>query len=498
MNRFRIVVNRLPEDVLREILHIGDGADGDSRWTAIRCGKTRRVYRFTPSENDPSWLVKWGYRCFSSWKKIRNILSGNDDATVEWQKTTRAGECGIPVLEFDLVAAPNLLAGSFETLLVNRFLGHSRDAARFVFQNAGNPALIESFLRNLGILIGTMHRKGLLHRDLSFDNLLVSDSAGEEILVVDWFKSCQVSECEDRLYRGDLKDPLSDMVRAGLRESQIRVFLNAYAEQVDWCAGRLDDLLQVGRENRISLCKRVYRNCTRESHQVVRYRHGGYRVFQLKRADPERIRRQIDLQSNAEDVLIFDEKGSGESQAERWWRTANVLEMAGVSSQGIEAYVIRRRLFRGQEILCFHREADPIPVHFFFNPQSAIHDPQSAIRNPQFTRRDLLSKAGDFLHRLHVLGIGIRNADLSRWFCRPVAGGNLLFETSDLDAFILFECKSYEDRFGWMAGLDKHNLTTRDLIAFLRGYGNGTVDRALLRQILGFLHELPRESGRLP
>ena len=338
MDRFRILFNSLPADVLDEILRINEFADGDSRWQLLRSGKTRKVYRFTPIPDGPSYVVKWGYRCFSSVKKIRRILTGKDDASVEWKNTLRAEENNIPVVPFAVVGAPNIRRGSFDTLLVAPYIEGSRNGLDFIAHFGRESAAVETFIQNLGCVIGTVHRCGLFHKDLSLDNMLVCDSTGADIRCLDWFKSFAPQEADEVFFRRDMVDPVSDLFAVGIPESQILMFLEEYAKEVDWCRGRLEEVMEAGRGNRIRRSLRAYRNCDRMSHQVVRYRRGGRRVFRLKRIQPEQV-----------DDFLFSDDSSNErasrvrhkdrdSTALDWWRTANLLETAGLRIHTVLAY----------------------------------------------------------------------------------------------------------------------------------------------------------------
>ena len=86
-------------------------------------------------------FVKWGCRCFTSLKKIRNFILGRDDAWMEWKRTKRAAERGIRTLPFELVASPRWERGCLQTILVTRYLEKSQNVIEFLTRNAKNPAL---------------------------------------------------------------------------------------------------------------------------------------------------------------------------------------------------------------------------------------------------------------------------------------------------------------------------------------------------------------------
>ncbi len=475
----RIEFNRLPEEILQAVLRVDEVRDGDPRWRLLRSGNSRRTYRFAPEPGAPAWLVKWGCR-YSSWKQIRNALRGRDDATVEWQKTQRAASSGIPVLDFSLLAAPRFRSGRIQTLLVTPFLDESSNFIQFLLENHDDRVRIAQTLERLGTLVADIHSRGILHQDLSLDNILVCDRQGEKILAIDWFKMRDPRPGESDPYRIEMIAPISDMVFAGLTRERIFPFLESYAREMVWCRDRFDELLQTAIDNRKRVCQRAYRNCIRRSRRMIQYRRDAYRVFLFKNGDETAVERATHEESESGNVLTSRRArwnhGEGDSKPLLAWRLANVLKMTGVGGHRCMAYAAQKGLFSVRDLLVMDERGSRTPLQHWLDPPT---------QNPNVpVRKSVLRQAGFFLRRLHELSIGFRSIALDDWWTVPAAGGRLEFGTEKLNSMIPFGCDDFERRFGWLADPEIRALGFESLLVFLRGYGDGQLDRDLLKQIL--------------
>ena len=422
---------------------------------------------------------------YSSWKQIRNALRGRDDATVEWQKTQRASSCGIPVLDFSLLAKPRFRSGRIQTLLVTPFLDESSNFIQFLLENHDDRPRIARTLERLGTLVADIHKRGLLHQDLSLDNILVCDRRGEKILAIDWFKMRDPRPGESDPCRIEMIAPISDMFFAGLTRERILPFLESYARDMEWCRGRFDELLQTALDNRKRVCKRAYRNCIRRSRRMVQYRHEGHKVFLFKNGDRAAVERAIHDEDESKSVLTSrrgrwgrgkgdsgeGETGEGDSKPLLVWRLANVLKMTGVGGHRCMAYAVQKGLLSVRDLLVMDRRGDRPSL-------------RQGLRSGAPARKTLLRQAGFFLRRLHELSIGFRSIALDDWWAVPVAGGRLEFGTDRFDSMMPFGCDDFEQRFGWLADPEIRALGIKSLLVFLRGYGDGELHRDLLKRIL--------------
>jgi len=284
----RIVFHTLPDLVLEDILRLDEAASDDPRWRLLRFGNTRRTYQFSPGKEGPAWVVKWGCR-YTSGRKVWDALRGRDQATVEWEKTERARQCGLPVLEFKLLAAPRFLKGRLNSLLVTEYLEDSRNFIQFYRDFGQDHSLLETALRNLGRIVAEVHSHHLLHRDLSLDNVLVRGNNPSDILLIGWFKMWELAPGDETLQWTDLVAPLSDMFYLGMSPRQMRPFLEGYAEKGLWLRGRFEEMLERGKKDRMGIMRRAYRKCNQRLRSIIRYRKQGYRVFLLKSADEKTV-----------------------------------------------------------------------------------------------------------------------------------------------------------------------------------------------------------------
>lgn len=472
MSAFRIHFNTLPDKVLERVLQVGAVEEDNAQWRLLRSGNTRKTYRFTPTEGDSSWVVKWGYRSYTSWKKIGNILLGRDAAKVEWELTLNAKRRGIHVLDFDLVAGPNLPAGSFQTLLVMRYQENACNFLEYLARHWNNDTLIERALIKLADEIALIHKAGLLHRDLSLDNVLVCGEA-ERVIAIDWFKSHSAPARQDEGFFSDFLAPLSDMIYAGLSEERRRLFLTRYEQSMPWCKPHLEAMLQKAWKIRYSVCRRSYRNCTRRSRRLIQYRSYGFKVYQFKAASRTMVERILDEQQPGGEVWIEDTPHQTESKLQRWWRIANLLQMTGVKGHCVAAYARRWGWLRTREVLIF----SPDPRAF------SLARTVDSDSDPKW-RGSVLQQAGRYVRRLHDLGIGFRELYLEEIDCVPLENGQFGFYCKNLEAYYFVKSGKLAGEFFWLsnAGFSQFNL--RDLLRFLRGYGYGVVDRDLLQQIL--------------
>ncbi len=348
MSAFRIVFNRLPDAILNRVLQVGSIQSSDPEWHLLRSGNTRRTFRFTPADGGPAWVVKWGFRSHTSLKKIGNTLRGRDAATVEWQLTRQAGDRGVDVLEFELVGVPRIFRGSFQTLLVTRYLDDTCNMLDYLAHHWDDEARIEHVLKKLADQIAIIHQAGLLHQDLSLDNILVCGNDAERVIVIDWFKSFEAPKGKTDRYFVEFLAPLSDMIYAGLPDQYLRIFLQHYSRSMPWCESEIDALIEAAWKIRVSVCRRAYRNCTRRSRRLIQYRSHGYRVFQFKEADRSQIEGGLAAPMHTETILIGKPESPKGSVRLNLWRMANLLHMTGIKGHCVAAYAIQKKWLKSK------------------------------------------------------------------------------------------------------------------------------------------------------
>jgi tRNA A-37 threonylcarbamoyl transferase component Bud32 len=469
----RIVFNRLPEDVLAQVLRVDELAGRDERWRLLHAGKTRRNYLFTPAPGEPAWVVKWGWR-YTSWKKVRDALQGRDQAVEEYRKTRKAIEAGLPVRDLVLLARPRPLGGRLYSLLVAPYLEHSENFIQLLARRFADADLVDRALYNLGGLIAEIHAAGFLHRDLSLDNLLILEANPAKIVVLDWFLSRPnpVEPFDARL--SDLVTPLCDFFYYGLKKELMLPLLKGYAEKDPRIEGRFEELIECGRQARLGIMRRAWKNCNWRSHGAARSRFRGYRVFTLKGRKEEAVHQAIEKREGRVSARSrwF---ASGDSPLLERWRKANLLRAGGLGGHGISAYGVKKGLLRISEILISDSREG-------FEPLSHLLK-----QRPSPRRSRILEQAGRDLRHMHTLEMGLKAVDLEQWRYRETEGGEGQLVTDDLDAIQPF--RKDLCTFDWLRGLDFRSLRRRDLLHFLSGYlghrATSAEAKALIGPILG-------------
>lgn len=465
----RIVFNRLPEDVLAQVLRVDELAGRDERWRLLHAGKTRRNYLFTPAPGEPAWVVKWGWR-YTSWKKVRDALQGRDQAVEEYRKTRKAIEAGLPVRDFVLLARPRPLRGRLYSLLVAPYLEQSENFIQLLTRRFADGDLVARALYNLGGLIAEIHAAGFLHRDLSLDNLMIVEANPAKIVVLDWFLSRPnpVEPFDARL--SDLVTPLCDFFYYGLEKEHMLPLLKGYAEKEPRIEGRFEELIESGRQARLGIMRRAWKNCNWRSHGAARSRFRGYRVFTLKGRKEEAVRQAIE-KNEGRTGAHSRWFGSGDSPLLEHWRKANLLRASGLDGHGISAYAIKKGLFRISEILI----ADPCDK---FKPLSGLIEQKASP-----VKKQMLEQAGRFVRHMHELDIGLERLRLEQWRYRVTEGGEGQFVTDDLDAIRPFR-KDF-CTFAWLRGPGFHSLGWRDLFHFSGGYLGHRATSAEVKALIG-------------
>jgi hypothetical protein len=474
----RIIHNKLPDAVLQQVLRVDEAGAGDPRWQLLRSGNTRRTYKFSPSAEEPAWVVKWGCR-YSSLKQVRNAILGRDLATVEWQKTEEAARRGIPVVRFSLVAAPRLSSGRIQSLLVCPFLENSRNFLEALTDHRQEPKILHELLTGLGLRIAGVHQKNLLHQDFSLDNILVTDHGNTpEIIIIDWFKALPGHARGRKGFRTDMAAPLSDMIYAGLTPEEMKIFLRAYAGLMPWCRDRFEELIDWATKIRVRVCRRAYRNCTRRSRRLVIEKTAGYRLFRFKDfafdAAQELLEGKPDRITKAQEAFIPWFSKSHEPALLQHWRWANQLHMTGLQIHTLGALAIGENLKGKKLILLQNRLA-----------LSKAQPLVESLRGPE--QCALLRQAGDYMRRLHLLDISIDRLSLPEWYCIPGPDGKTTFKTTDLGCFKVLEESSVHARFGWIADSGLAYLGRRGLRCFLQGYCRGHEAGEIRRLLLEYL-----------
>lgn len=469
----RIVFSHLPEDVLAQVLRVDELAERDERWKLLHAGKTRRNYLFTPAPGEPAWVVKWGWR-YTSWKKVRDALQGRDQAVEEYRKTRKAIEAGLPVRDFVFLARPRPLCGRLYSLLVAAYIEHSENFIHLLPRRFADADLVHRALYNLGGIIAEIHAAGLLHRDLSLDNLLIVEANPAKIVVLDWFLSRPnpIEAFDARL--SDLITPLCDFFYYGLERKHMLPLLKGYAKRDPRIEGRFEELIECGRQARMGIMRRAWKNCNWRSHGAARSRFRGYRVFTLKGRKEEAVHQVIEKkegQTGARSRWF----ASGDSPLLERWRKANLLRASGLGGHGVAAYAIKKGLFRVSEILV----TDPCDE---FKPLSSLFEMESLP-----VKKQLLEQAGRFVRRMHELEIGLDRFHLDRWRYRETEWGDAEFVTDDLDAIQPFRKDLCS--FDWLRQPGFRSLYRRDLLHFLSGYlghrATSAEAKALIGPILG-------------
>ena len=468
----RIIVNQLPPEVLDAVLRTDEVKENDPCWQLLRSGNTRRTYHYQPEQGKPSWIVKWGCR-YTSLKKITGALTGRDQATLEWEKTKKAEECGLPVVPFSLLAVPKIQSGRLYSLLVSPYLEKSQNLIQFLSEQLDHPSLIQETLTQLGRIVSEIHEHDLLHRDLSLDNVLIQENDPWKLVIIDWFKMWSLPKRDNEKHWMDLIAPLCDMIYTGVPESQRTAFLEGYAEKGRWLQGRFQEMLDKAKEARIGIIRRAWKNCNWKSRGVIRYRYRGYSVYLLKGQDRETTNRFIDSEINQPFPKTQSKSKEKDSEALERWRCANALRASGAIGHPVVSYAVRKRFSQIHEILVEEKQVPEDPVRGFLDSAS----PES--------RRKMLRDSGYFLRRLHEVEMGVQAVSFEHWWVQSCQDKRFRFFTDNLDAIIPMQCKTFEERFAWVKNPDLQSLGIKSLLEFMKGYSEGHLDRPLIRQIIG-------------
>ena len=242
---------------------------------------------------------------------------------------------------------------------------------------------------------------------------------------------------------------------------------------MDWCSRRIDSLIERAVKNRAGVCRRAYKNCIRRNRQVIQYKYGGFKVYQLKTADTGDVQRWLD--SGPAAPAGFDPL--------EWWRTANFLHKTGLLGHAVCAYAIRRGESTG-----YLYQAKREGALAASDVISRLNDSNGKNRD-SIQLKTLLIDAGDFLRRLHMCGMDLTRIDPRRWHCIPSASGRTQFFTDDLNAYQLGVGATARDRLARLAGMMAEWGDARRLIWLMQGYCAGKVKRGLLREIVSVIQQ---------
>jgi tRNA A-37 threonylcarbamoyl transferase component Bud32 len=171
------------------------------------------------------------YNCLGWFYRLKNALRPSR-ALRSWLAVRVFLERGVPTPEPLLCLEERHL----------RLLGRSYVLFPFVAAATGSfldlwPLLNEGAkrksLESLGGIIGAMHRKGLLHGDLNWRNILaLSDEDGPHFQLVDLDGSRLLATVNARLAERDLDHFLRDLERAGSGPDLTMLFLDRWRREV--------------------------------------------------------------------------------------------------------------------------------------------------------------------------------------------------------------------------------------------------------------------------
>jgi len=324
-------------------------AHGNTRRTVLLGGlhEVRKLYHHIGSRE--------------AWRALR----GDTSVRREFDNSVRALELGLPVPRPLFAAERRSLGILTGQLIAFEYVenGYPLHAALTLRQCNAPPALSAKerldLLRRYALLLATMHRASVQHRDMGSRNVLVVQSGGSmKLWLLDWLTAKFAHTIGEGADKSDLLQAAGSLLRIGVPLVEVHAFYTVYCDALGWQVTQRRRtarwLVQEVRKRQAHAITRTLRNAMRKGRRSMRRRLADGRVLCALRSDADRAvaalapGRHADPAAPAHKATPQGIQVCDDANAVQTWQAACVCERFRLPCRRVLGVAVRGKCGSGQ------------------------------------------------------------------------------------------------------------------------------------------------------
>lgn len=478
---------------------------------------SRTVTRLEPAspELPPLYLKEYRFPTFMS--RMKYIFRSPADR--EWRTAHRIAQRGIPTFEPLAVGTRRRFGLPVASYLISREIEHARPLKDYLLDrecrdDQAGWAIRQSILRSLASFVREVHRRGILHRDFHWGNILIDTRDAKNILcyLMDLHRVRLKRRLRDRERVTNLAS-IGTAFRLTARTTERLRFLVQYARDDERWGKRLQHFAR-GIENRSErMLKKIWtrkaRRCLKHNKYFIPFRAPGCRGFLRGEFSSPALLELLQEPGHAfsapgsiiikhsnttssctlqlimagEPASIFIKRYNYQnmpyalkylfrrSRGKRSWQTAHALLARDIPTPLPVAYAEKRR-------------ARALRESFFISCNVGKAVPLSRLLGEAATgmaaghladTKGLIRRAALLVRTMHARGIWHRDLKAANILVQRIADNDTKLFLTDLDSIRIKDTVRPEERIRDLARLNRSlirspDLSARDRLRFLQCY----------------------------
>lgn len=478
---------------------------------------SRTVTRLEPAspELPPLYLKEYRFPTFMS--RIKHTFRSPADR--EWRTAHRIAQRGIPTFEPLAVGTRRRFGLPVASYLISREIEHARPLKDYLLDrecrgDQAGWATRQSILRSLARFVREVHRRGMLHRDFHWGNILIDTRDPKNIR---WYlMDLHRVALKRRLHDRDRVKNLASFGTAFLNNARtierLR-FLVQYARDDERWEKRLQHFARGIEKRSERMLKKIWtrkaRRCLKHNKHFIPFRATGCRGFlSRERSSPELLELLQDsgialsapgrvmvkhsnttssctlpLQTAGETVSIFIKQYNYQnmlyalkylfrsSRGKRSWQTAHALLARDVPTPLPVAYAEKRRARVLRESFCIScTVGQAVPLSRLLGESATGMAADHLADTTGLIRRTAL-----LVRTMHARGIWHRDLKAANILVQRIADNDTKLFLTDLDSICVKDTVRPAERIRDLARLNRSltsspALSARDRFRFLQCY----------------------------
>ena len=487
----------------------------------------------------PLYLKEYRLRTFTG--RIKHLFRSPADR--EWHTALRIAERGVPTFVPLAVGNERRFGLPTASYLITKEIGHAQSLKDYLVDHHLEDALQagadrKQITSSLARFVKDLHRKGVVHHDFHWGNILIDAGTKEAIrwYLMDLHRAKLKTRLHDRQRVNNLA-ALNTAFRYTTRKTERLRFLALYAQGDKRWEKRLHYFARLIENSSDRMIRKNWhkqeRRCLKHNRYFVPFSSSAYRGFMRRDVsspgllqllqDPGRAFLSAgcvsvkDSRTTSSCTLPVETAGGAaelfikrynyqnslyafknlfrRSRAKRAWKTAQGLQSRNIPTPLPIAYVERRRARVLRESFFIARKVDDsIPLSMLCRDAGAGAKGEHAAG-----KKTLIHRAAVLVRMMHERGIWHRDLKAANILVQKAPGDNPQLYLTDLDSIRFKQTVEPRERMRDLARLNVSLLTipsisVRDRLRFLYSYLN--TSRTRDKKLRAYWVAIGRETGK--